>query len=143
MKKTGRWPRKKALAPGGPIRKKPRTAAERERIYGPKGRTAFVKSLPCKNCEIESGYYTKIVNAHIETGGEGYKAGYRKIIPLCATIWREGCHDKQHQHGWEALPNLATVEQREAAATETEQAWQDHLSYVRSRQGRTTGRRSA
>lgn len=136
MKKTPFKPRKKALARGGPIRKKQRTAAERERIYGPRGRAKFVKSMPCANCGLWSSPWTTIVNAHIKTGGTGRKADYLDIIPLCSTETKQGCHDAQHALGWSALPRLDTPAKRRRAARITELSWQDRQSYVRSRQGR-------
>ena len=85
-------PRTKRLKPT-PLRPKKRSAAERERIYGPKGRVEWVKSLPCLICQR-----TPSENAHTENGGMGRKADYTTIVPLCAAHHRE-----LHQHGQESF----------------------------------------
>ena len=112
---------------GGRIKPKKRTASEKERIYGPKARVEFVKSLRCANCGLRASEHSgwiEVVNAHIENGGSGRKADYTSIIPLCTTIYATGCHDIQHRHGWSNLTKLSAQEQREAAAAATERAWQ-------------------
>jgi hypothetical protein len=112
---------------GGKIKPKPRSASEKQRIYGPKGRVEFVKSLPCANCGTRAFLPVReIVNAHTATGGTGRKADYTTIVPLCSNRHCVGCHDIQHRLGWVRLRHLDTREKREAAAAATESAWQAH-----------------
>ncbi len=60
---------------------KKRKPSEFARIYGSRERVTWVKSLPC----LVAGGACEgpIDNAHTATGGTGYKAGYKTIVPLC------------------------------------------------------------
>lgn len=112
-------------------RNRKRYSANWLRAYGSPERVAFVEKLACANCHLRasetSGWLT-IANAHIENGGRSRKADAKRIIPLCESIYGNGCHQKQHQHGWSALEFLSTPDAREAWADHTERAWQAFLN---------------
>jgi hypothetical protein len=91
MKRT-RMKRGAPLKRGGRIKPKKRTASEFNRIYGSRARVAWVKSLPCLACLAIHPAFAVTAgtshNAHTETGGIGYKAGYETIVPLCSSHHR-------------------------------------------------------
>lgn len=99
-----------------------RSKGERERIYGPKGRVEFVKSLPCAACGVV-GYSE---NAHLTPKGEkgtGYKGDCRFIAPLCAGPYSPRCHmlfDSFHSTFAAKFPAFSPAK----AAAECESAWQ-------------------
>jgi hypothetical protein len=127
--------RKTRLARGGPIRKKQRTAAERERIYGPKERIVWVTEQPCAFCVLRGKVRIPrpSQNAHARTGGMGYKAGYETIVPLCA---RHHAAYDEHRAPFDKPTARLVIE---LLARRTEARWQ---SYVRSRPN-TPSKRSA
>ena len=114
-----------------PIKKKPRSKAERLRIYGPPGRVEFVKSLPCAACGVV-GYSE---NAHVPPKGEagtGYKADYRFIVPLCGPRpWNAagqmfiGCHEQYDDVQW-AFDMEHPDFDAEKACAQTETLWLQH-----------------
>jgi hypothetical protein len=130
MKKTPLRSRKAPLRSSGPPERRTRVKAvnrkrrvsEFARCFHSKARVAFVKTLPCANDAKWALCMGPIENAHIETGGTGYRADYTSIIPLCKQH-----HWRSHAHGWIALPRLDTPEKREAAAARTEKLWAAHL----------------
>jgi hypothetical protein len=114
------------------IKKKPRPAKETNRIYGPKTRRIWMKTLPCAACGVV-GYSENAHCAPPSEKGTGYKAGYEWIAPLCGDRGRpfdgqfeQGCHKLHDDYHWvfdEEFPDFNA----EKAAADTEQAWQDHL----------------
>ncbi len=106
----------------GRIKPKKRSVGEFARIYGSQARVRWIKAQPCYACGAVAGGDLAIVNAHTENGGTGRKAEYTTIIPLCTTIQKNGCHDWQHQYGWQMLL-LDNIDKRRAVAAKYEAAW--------------------
>ena len=79
--------RRKPMKRSGRIAPKARTTSERERIYGPKARVAWVKASPCVCC----GAVGQCQNHHVVSGGMGRKADSDTIVPLCPA-----CHHAVH-----------------------------------------------
>ena len=79
------------LPRSGRPKSKPRSAKQRARIYGPKGRAKFVRSLACAACHVDGWS----VNAHL-LGNDGLsrKQGFATIGPLCQSRYDVvGCHE--------------------------------------------------
>ena len=72
-----------------PLKKKARPAKETTRIFGPKKRRDFVKTLPCCVTGFRHTDYDPIDNAHVckdESKGLSRRAGYRCIAPMKHSI---------------------------------------------------------
>jgi hypothetical protein len=115
-------------SPGGtPRTRTPRKPSEFARIYHSRARVRWVKSLPCVACEAASWLFgdapmPRSQNAHTETGGMGYKAGYETIVPLCAS---------HHRRYDEHKAPFDTDEARQAikdAAAATQAAWERYAA---------------
>ncbi len=115
---------------GGHIKRKPRPASETLRIYGPKERVEFVKSLPCCACGVE-GFSE---NAHVgnEGAGTGCKANADQIAPLCGSRFGiRGCHQiLDDVLGREDFERTRKID-LDACAAETERLWQEHCERVK------------
>ena len=92
---------------------------ERDRVYGPEERRAWVTTLPCIACGARPSQ-----NAHSVSGGMGRKADYTTIVPLCAT-----CHHEVHSVGIRTFQREVGVD-LVAAAARVADAW-DVLSKTR------------
>lgn len=94
MKRRSYMRRSSSPMPRGGIRRKARTPSEFARIYGSKKRVAMVKGMACCARYLVGPTCSRgpSENAHTETGGMGYKAGYETIVPLCAT--HHDCYDE-------------------------------------------------
>ena len=92
-------------------------AAERQRVYGGVERILWLKARPCLVCGR-----TPSDCAHIKSGGMGRKADAEFIVALCRDH-----HTEQHQIGVRSFERRHGVD-LDAAARETEAAWQDHLA---------------
>lgn len=77
------------MRPLKPIRKKPRSKAETERVYGTKKRQDWYRAQMCLTC-----LRRPVELAHTKNGGTGRKADADTIIPLCMT-----CHHALHSMG--------------------------------------------
>lgn len=106
-----------------PMKKHARPKHQTERIYGPKGRVAFVKSLGCVVCTAISPFFGLATaghchNAHTETGGMGRKADYTTIVPLCAS------HHRRYDEHRAPLDEPVIRQAIKDAAAEVERRWQ-------------------
>lgn len=94
-----------------------RKAREFARKYHSEERVYFVaEELACAVPGCNAGPND---NAHTETGGTGYKAGYQTIVPLCTGM--SGHHAEIHQ-GIETFVERYGID-LESAARDTEKAW--------------------
>ncbi len=84
-----------------PIKKKRRSKAERERIYGTPEYGVWLRSQRCAVCGVVG--LTEM--AHVKTGGMGRKADAELTVPLCGPYRVEGrlvvngCHRLLHTIG--------------------------------------------
>jgi hypothetical protein len=117
MKRSGRLARHTPLKSGKRIKAKPRTKAERTRIYGPPGRVEWMQRQPCLVCGR-----TPSVNAHTVTGGTGRKADADTIVPLCDPHHR-AYDEHRAPFNAESRRNMA-----KDAAFYVERAWQLHCA---------------
>lgn len=67
-----------------------RSAAEQERIYGPRDFRDWLHQQPC----VITGTRSNIEQVHVIGGGVGRKAGWRFTVPMTDELHRE-----LHQHG--------------------------------------------
>lgn len=107
---SGRTQNKPIAKSSKRIKVKPRTKAERERIYGTEAKSAWMRSLPCHFCGVEG--FTQI--CHAQNGGMRRKDDNTRTFPACGPHLRvvgyyhaarmetraqyqqyEGCHAKQ------------------------------------------------
>lgn len=66
-----------------------RTPAQFRRIYGSRERVTTLAMRDCDDgCGRVPSYDYPNHNAHTETGGIGYKAGWQTIVTLCADCHR-------------------------------------------------------
>ena len=96
MKRT-RIERHTPLARTGRIASKPRTKAERERVYGPEERGDWLRSHPCLAC----GFLPTEV-CHVKNGGMSRKGDASQTVPLC------------HAHHMESHRGVKSFESRHA-----------------------------
>lgn len=132
-------PRKRI--PRSAVKKRSRPKSETLRIYGPPERRAWMKILPCSACGVV-GYSE---GAHVlGNGGMGRKADAKTQAPLCgphdvvrsisyhgAPFVRErglfmGCH-RQFDEFRGFFNAFHPDFNAETAASDCEQAWQNHL----------------
>lgn len=66
-------------APTKPIRPKPRTPEQFERIYGPADYQAFTRAQPCACC----GFVGATEICHARNGGKSRKADWTETFPGC------------------------------------------------------------
>jgi hypothetical protein len=87
------------------------------RAYGGRERVEWVQAQPCAVCHA-----TPSENAHIRSGGMGYKAPASFVAPLCREHHRE-----QHAVGLRAFEDRYRVNLGRVA-TAIERRWQEHRS---------------
>jgi hypothetical protein len=93
------------------------------RAFGSKERVAFVRNLPC--IVLTCGN-TPSENAHIESGGMGWKAHHTKVVPLCSSH-----HRYAHQHGIKTFTETFNLPcSLETYALLTQGAWLAHLDHT-------------
>lgn len=111
--------RRTPLTSGGRI--KPRNAKRRQsefaRCYGSKERVAWIRAYPCVWC-----FSFPSDNAHTESAGMGYKAGYETIVPLCRS-----CHRRydEYKYPFNSEPVRDGLKQ---FAARIERLWQRYLA---------------
>lgn len=126
-------PRSTPLKRTGPlkrsrIKRRRRSPDDFARIYGPKERVAWIKAQACVWC-VHRGIVLLPVesqNAHVKTGGMGYKADYQMIVPLCAP--HHEAYDNHRAPFDKRAPRLAM----EIHAKVIEQRWQNYRGAVPS-----------
>jgi len=74
LRSTARLSRKTPIKPRNDARRRKNF----KRAYGSEWRVKRIKEMPCLVCAK-----TPSDNAHIKTGGMGYKSGKENIVPLC------------------------------------------------------------
>lgn len=84
----------KPQKPRTPIKRKARTKASRERIYGTDEHQAWLRAMPCLGCALMGTDERPHHLHHTKNGGTGRKADASRQVPLCAL-----CHGFLHQHG--------------------------------------------
>jgi len=131
--------RKAPMKRGGRIKPSntKRRGKEWARAYGSEERVLWVRWRPCVVCRRGP-----CENAHVQTGGAARKADARHVVPLCdrsqpvyairvgpAVVWipAGGCHSWLHALGAKSFQEATGVDLN-AAAAETEAAWQAHSS---------------
>lgn len=68
----------------GQKRGRKRSAAEQERIYGPKAYRDWLHQQPC----VITGFRSHIEQVHVVGGGVGRKAGWTFTVPMAAELHR-------------------------------------------------------
>lgn len=119
--------------PRNAIKRKKRSKAEDERIYGPPAFRTWIHAQMCCVCMARPTFTEQ---AHIGNGGMGRKASWKRSVPMCGMEvtrrgFGEGCHQRLHRVG------QATFEREIGATLEslverTQAAWQAECERVSS-----------
>lgn len=110
-----------------PVKKKPRSENERERIYGTLEFRDWLHRQCCAVCGAQAVFTEQ---AHAVGGGAGRKAGWRQTFPMCGVrrdLLRGGCHGEAHRIGvktFEAKYGITLA----ALAEQTQAKWLSHTS---------------
>lgn len=120
MKRSGLRPGVTPLARKA-LKSKRRPSSEFMRIYGSPQRATLIRERPCDVCQIQAVEGRPNHNAHVISGGIGYKAGWRHVVTLCAP-----CHDVFHYLGSAAEVERVTGVDLKAIAAELAETIPEH-----------------
>lgn len=84
--------------PRTPIRRKKRSASERERIYGTEAHQDWLRAHGCLGCGRTGSDDHPHHLHHVRNGGKGRKADAATLVPLCCY-----CHQELHAKGPETF----------------------------------------